>query len=228
MVVGGVDAFVTEYAIAGFDSLTSLARDYNDHPEAASRPFDADRCGFVYSEGCGVLILETLEVALKRDVRIYAEVKGHAATNDAFHMTALHPNGDGALRAMQWAVEDANLNGRSIDYINAHGTSTKSNDKVETFAIKRLFGEQAYNIPITSTKSMTGHALGGAGAIEAVACIMTLQDQVIHPTINYTTPDPDCDLDYVPNEARDAVVGYVLSNSFGLGGQNACIVLGKV
>lgn len=228
MVVGGVDAFITEYAIAGYDSLTALVRDYNDQPEAASRPFDAERCGFVFSEGCAVLILETLEVAVKRDARIYAEVRGHAATNDAFHMTSLQPDGNGVFRTMQWAIQDAKLNGHSVDYINAHGTSTRANDKVETLAIKRLLNEKAYDTPVSSTKSMTGHALGGAGAIEAVASIMTIQDQVIHPTINYTTPDPDCDLDYVPNEARDSVVDNVLSNSFGLGGQNACIVLGKV
>lgn len=228
MIVGGVDALITDYAIAGFDSLTSLARNYNHDPASASRPFDADRSGFVYSEGCTALILETLEVAIKRDARIYAEVRGHAATNDAYHITSLHPEGKGALLAMKWAMEDAKLNGHSIDYINAHGTSTKSNDKVETYAIKRLLNENAYDIPISSTKSMIGHALGGAGAIEAAACMMTLQDQIIHPTINYTTPDPDCDLDYVPNEARSASVKNVLSNSFGLGGQNACVVFGKI
>lgn len=225
---GGVESTITDYAMIGFDLLTVLTRDYNDNPSVASRPFDLERSGFVYSEGGAVLMLESLEHAMQRGARIYAEVKGYAASNDAYHITAMDPEGKGAQKAMRWALQDAHLNPGDIDYINAHGTSTRLNDKIETYAIKRIFGEKAYDTPISSTKSMIGHVMGGAGAVEAVACIMSLQDQVLHPTINYTTPDPDCDLDYVPNEARDAKVDNILSNSFGLGGQNACLVLGRI
>ncbi len=225
---GGVEALVQDYAIAGFEAMTALATGFNEKPEAASRPFDADRNGFVFSEGAAVLVLESLEHALKRGARILAEVLGHAASSDAFHVAAMDPEGKGAQRAMRWAIEDARVPPEDIDYINAHGTSTKANDAIETFAIKKLFGEHAYNIAISSTKSMIGHCLGGAGAIEAVACVLSLVEQVIHPTINYETPDPECDLDYVPNEARDASIRTVLSNSFGLGGQNACLILGAI
>jgi 3-oxoacyl-[acyl-carrier-protein] synthase II len=225
---GGVEAMITNYAIAGFEAMTALATGFNDRPEAASRPFDADRNGFVFSEGAGVFVLESLENALKRGANILAEVLGHASSSDAYHVAALEPEGLGAQRAMRWALQDAHLDPSEIDYINAHGTSTKANDAVETFAIKKIFGEQAYNIPISSTKSMVGHCLGGSGAVEAIACVMSLVEQVIHPTINYETPDPECDLDYVPNHARDAKITKTLSNSFGLGGQNACIVLGAV
>lgn len=225
---GGVEALIQEYAITGFEAMMVLATGYNDNPTAASRPFDKERNGFVFSEGAGVLVLESLEHAVKRGARILAEVLGHGSSSDAYHVAALDPEGQGAQRAMRWALEDARVSVDQIDYINAHGTSTKANDAIETFAIKKLFGERAYNLAVSSTKSMIGHCLGGAGAVEAIACVMSLVEQVIHPTINYENPDPECDLDYVPNEARDAEVRFALSNNFGLGGQNACLVLGKV
>ncbi len=225
---GGVEGLMMEYAILGFEAMTALATGYNDQPEAASRPFDANRNGFVYGEGAGVLILEKLEHALKRGARIYAEVLGYASSSDAFHIAAIDPEGKGAQRAMRWALEDAHLAPEDIDYINAHGTSTKANDAIETFAIKKLFGAHAYKLAISSTKSMIGHCMGAAGAIEAIACVMSLVEKVIHPTINYETPDPECDLDYVPNVARDANIRTALSNSLGLGGQNASLVLGAI
>jgi beta-ketoacyl-acyl-carrier-protein synthase II len=229
VITGGVEAVLQDYAIAGFDAMHALASDYNDNPEAASRPFDANRSGFVFSEGCGIVIIESLAHALKRGARIYAEVLGHASSSDAYHIAALDPEGRGAIRSMRWALENAHLNAEDIQYINAHGTSTKSNDAMETLAIKQVFGEQAYNIPVSSTKSMIGHALAGSGAIEIIACAMSLIEQVLHPTINYETPDPECDLDYVPNVARDVKgLKYILSNSFGLGGQNASIVLAAI
>jgi 3-oxoacyl-[acyl-carrier-protein] synthase II len=225
---GGVEGLIVDYAIAGFESMTVLSVGHNDTPEKASRPFDANRDGFVYSEGAGVLVLESLEHALRRGARILAEVLGHASSSDAYHIAAIEPEGKGAQRVMKWAMEDAGVSPAEIDYINAHGTGTPANDQIETFAIKQLFGERAYSIPVSSTKSMIGHCLGGAGAFEAIACVMSLAEQVIHPTINLETPDPRCDLDYVPNEARDARLKTVLSNSFGLGGQNASIVLAAV
>jgi 3-oxoacyl-[acyl-carrier-protein] synthase II len=229
VITGGVEAVLQDYALAGFDAMQALASEYNDDPAGASRPFDANRSGFVFSEGCGVVIIESLAHALHRGARIYAEILGHGASSDAFHIAALDPEGKGAIRSMRWALDDAHLNPADIQYINAHGTSTKANDAMETLAIKHVFGEQAYNIPVSSTKSMIGHALAGSGAIEIIACAMTLIDQVLHPTINYTTPDPECDLDYVPNVARDVKgLKYILSNSFGLGGQNASIVLGSI
>lgn len=229
VITGGVEAVLQDYAIAGFDAMQALANEYNDRPEAASRPFDANRSGFVFSEGCGIVIIESLTHALKRGARIYAEVLGHASSSDAFHVAALDPEGGGAIRSMRWALEDAHVNPEDIQYINAHGTSTKANDAMETMAIKRVFGEHAYNVSVSSTKSMLGHALAGSGAIEIIGCAMSLVEQVIHPTINYETPDPECDLDYVPNVARDAKgLKYILSNSFGLGGQNASIVLTSV
>lgn len=227
VITGGVEAVLQDYALAGFEAMQALATGYNDNPEKASRPFDANRSGFVFSEGCGVLVIESLAHALKRGARIYAEILGHASSSDAYHIAALDPEGMGAARSMRWALEDAHVNIEDIQYINAHGTSTQANDAMETLAIKRVFGEQAYNLAISSTKSMLGHALGGSGAIEAIASALSLVDKVIHPTINYETPDPACDLDYVPNEARDVPnLKYVMSNSFGLGGQNATIVLG--
>ncbi len=227
VITGGVEAVLQDYAIAGFDAMQALANEYNDNPSAASRPFDANRSGFVFSEGCGIVIIESLAHALKRGAKIYAEILGHASSSDAYHIAALDPEGRGAIRSMRWALDDAHVNTEDIQYINAHGTSTKANDAMETLAIKQVFGEQAYNLAISSTKSMMGHALAGSGAIEIIACAMTLFDQIIHPTINYETPDPECDLDYVPNVARDAKgLRYVLSNSFGLGGQNATIILG--
>lgn len=229
VIAGGVEAMMQDYAIAGFDAMDALARGYNDDPASASRPFDANRSGFVFAEGSGVLILENLSHALKRGARIYGEILGYASASDAYHIAALDPEGKGAIRSMKWALEDARVNLEDIGYINAHGSSTPQNDAMETIAIKRVFGENAYNIPISSTKSMIGHALGGSGAIEAIASLMSLVDQVLHPTINYETPDPDCDLDYVPNVARQVEnLKYILSNSFGLGGQNASIVIGAV
>lgn len=229
VITGGVEAVLQDYAIAGFDAMQALANEYNDNPSAASRPFDANRSGFVFSEGCGIVIIESLAHALKRGAKIYAEVLGHASSSDAYHVAALDPEGKGAIRSMTWALEDAHVNPEDIQYVNAHGTSTKANDAMETMAIKRVLGEHAYNIAVSSTKSMMGHALAGSGAIEIIACAMTLVEQVIHPTINYETPDPECDLDYVPNTARDVKgLKYILSNSFGLGGQNASIVLAAI
>ncbi len=229
VITGGVEAVMQDYAIAGFDAMEALAAGYNDDPERASRPFDKNRSGFVFSEGAGIVIIESLAHAIKRGARIYAEILGHASSSDAYHIAALDPEAGGAIRSMRWALEDARIPFDEIGYINAHGTSTPANDAMETYAIKKVFGEQAYNIMISSTKSMIGHALGAAGAIEVIATVKTLVDQVIHPTINYETPDPECDLDYTPNIARQVTnLRYALSNSFGLGGQNASIVLGKI
>jgi beta-ketoacyl-acyl-carrier-protein synthase II len=226
VITGGVESVLQDYALAGFEAMDALAKNYNDNPAQASRPFDRNREGFVFSEGCGVLVIESLAHAMKRGARIYAEILGHASSSDAYHVAALDPEAGGATRSMRWALADAHVNPEDIQYINAHGTSTHANDAMETLAIKRIFGEHAYNIPVSSTKSMLGHALGASGAIEIIACVMSLVEQVLHPTINYETPDPECDLDYVPNVARDVKgLKYVLSNSFGLGGQNASIVL---
>ncbi len=227
VITGGVEATVTDWAIGGFSAVRALPVDYNDAPERASRPFNKDRQGFVYSEGCAVLVLEELEHARHRGAKIYAEVLGQSSSSDAYHVIAPDPNAAGAIRAMRWALRDAGTSVGDIDYINAHGTSTPANDAGETLAIKKIFGERAYSIPVSSTKSMIGHPMGAAGALEAIACILTITTGVIHPTINYESPDPDCDLDYVPNTAREAPVRTVLSNSFGLGGQNACLVLRK-
>ena len=220
---GGCEAGICQLGLGGFNVIKALSRS-DVPPEKASRPFDANRDGFVPAEGAAVLVMESLEHALDRGANILAEVAGYGVSSDAFHAVQPDEDGAGAARAMRWAIQDAGLNPSDIDYINAHGTSTPKNDMVETLAIKKVFGEGAYSVPISSTKSMTGHALGGAGAIEAIACIKTIQDGIIHPTINYETADPDCDLDYVPNVARQAQVSTVLSNSFGFGGQNACIV----
>jgi len=229
VITGGVESVLQDYALAGFVAMQALATGYNDNPAAASRPFDRDRNGFVFSEGAGIVIIESLAHALKRGAHIYAEILGHASASDAYHIAALDPEASGAVRSMRWALEDAHVNSDVIGYINAHGTSTQANDAMETLAIKRIFGEQAYNIPVSSTKSMLGHALGGSGAIEVIACCKTLVEKVMHPTINYETPDPDCDLDYVPNTAREVPnLKYLMSNSFGLGGQNATIVLGTI
>ncbi|HMM26927.1 MAG TPA: beta-ketoacyl-ACP synthase II [Aggregatilineaceae bacterium] len=226
---GGVEAMILDYAIAGFISMTALATGYNDAPEKSSRPFDANRNGFVFGEGAGVMILETLERAIKRGARIYGEVVGMSTSSDSYHVAAPDPDGRGAQNAMKWALQDAGLNPEDIDYINAHGTSTPLNDVIETNAIKKVFGEHAYDIMVNSTKSMIGHLLGGAGAVEGIASVMSLYEKMVHPTINYETPDPECDLDYVPNEAREAKgIRYALSNSFGLGGQNACVIFGAV
>ena len=228
-IAGAIDAVVLDYILAGFSATRALTRDYNDAPAAASRPFDADRSGFVLGEGGAVFIVESLEHALERDARIYAEVLGYASSSDAWHVAAPNPEGAGAQRAMQWTLDEAKVNRSEIEYINAHGSSTPANDMIETLAIKHVFGEDAYNIPVSSTKSMIGHAMAGCGSLELSACLMTLQHEVIHPTINYQKPDPKCDLDYVPNVARDAAgIRTVMSNSFGLGGQNASIVVRNV
>jgi 3-oxoacyl-[acyl-carrier-protein] synthase II len=207
--------------------MRGLAMNYNDAPEQASRPFDLHREGFVFSEGAGVVIVEELQHAKKRGARIYAEVAGHAASSDGFHMAAPDPDAVGKARAMEWALKDAKLDPSDIDYINAHGSSTLLNDLTETKAIKSVFGHEAYKTPISSTKSMLGHAMGATGALEAITCTLAIQDGWIPPTINYQTPDPECDLDYVPNEARQVKIRNALSNSFGLGGQNACLILKK-
>ncbi|MCK4452148.1 MAG: beta-ketoacyl-ACP synthase II [Anaerolineae bacterium] len=226
MICGGVEALIHIAPIAGFCVMRALST-RNDEPERASRPFDAERDGFVYSEGGALLILETLEHARARGARIRAEMLGHASSSDAFHVAQPDPEGMGASRAMRWALDDAGLTPDGVDYINAHGSSTPISDPIETRAIKRVFGERAYEIPISSTKSMIGHTMGGAGAIEAAACVLTVEQGIIHPTINLETPDPECDLDYVPEGARKADVRFALSNSLGLGGQNACLVLGR-
>jgi 3-oxoacyl-[acyl-carrier-protein] synthase II len=226
VVTGGVEAVITPTPIAGFSVMRVLST-RNDEPERASRPFDRDRDGFVFSEGSASLVLEELEHAKARGAHIYAEVLGHASSSDAFHVAQPDPEGAGAVRAMKWAIEDAGLEPQDIQYINTHGPATIINDPTETLAIKTLFDEHAYKIPINSTKSMIGHPMGGAGAIEAMVCALTLQDGIVHPTANHEHPDPACDLDYVPGEARHVLVETALSNSFGLGGQNACLVLGR-
>jgi beta-ketoacyl-acyl-carrier-protein synthase II len=225
VITGGVEGTIKDFAIGGFSAMRALPVNFNDAPEKASRPFTLNREGFVYSEGCAILVLEELGHAQQRGARIYAEVLGQASSSDAYHVAAPDPTAQGAVRAMRWAIADAGITTDDIDYINAHGTSTPANDAGETLAIKKLFGERAYSIPISSTKSMIGHPMGAAGAMEAIVCTLTIQHGRIHPTINYDLPDPECDLDYVPNTAREANVRTTLSNSFGLGGQNACLVL---
>jgi 3-oxoacyl-[acyl-carrier-protein] synthase II len=224
MVTGGTEAGLTKLGIAGFGAMTALTS-RNGEPTKASRPFDAERDGFVPAEGAGILILESLEHALHRDAPIWAEIVGFGVSSDAHHIVAA--NSEGAARAMRWALEDAALKPTDIDYINAHGTSTPLNDATETKAIKKLFGDYAYKVPISSTKSMVGHLLGGAGGVEAIASVKAIAEGIIHPTINYEHPDPHCDLDYVPNLARRKEVKIVLSNSFGFGGQNACLLFQK-
>ncbi len=225
IIAGATDALITDYIIGGFSAMRAIPTSFNDSPEQASRPFDEKREGFVYSEGSACLILESLDHAKNRGAMIYAKVAGYASSSDAFHIAAPDPGGEGAVRAMNLAIQNAGIHPGEIDYINAHGTSTPANDATETAAIKKLFGDHAYQIPISSTKSMVGHAMGASGAIEAIACALTLHNSAIHPTINYETPDPELDLDYVPNESRQVQVNTILSNSFGLGGQNACLVL---
>ena len=226
MMAGGVEGMIHEVMIGGFTRMQVLAND-NEFPERACKPFDARRDGFCLAEGGTFMVLERLDKALDRGARIYVEVLGYAANSDAFHMAAPDPEGLGAYRVMKWALENAGVAPAEVDYINAHGPGTVVGDPIETKAIRDLFGEHAYRVPISSTKSMIGHPLGGAGAIEAMACVKTITEGLIHPTINYEVPDPTCDLDYVPNEARQADVRIAQSNSFGLGGQNACLVLGR-
>jgi 3-oxoacyl-[acyl-carrier-protein] synthase II len=226
MLAGGSEATITPMGVSGFNALKALST-HNDEPQKASRPFDAQRDGFVMGEGSGLIVLEDLEHALARGARIYAEYGGYGATADAYHLTAPAPDGDGAVRCMRRAIRDAGLEPGQIDYINAHGTSTKFNDAIETMAIKAVFGEYAYRVPVSSTKSMTGHLLGAAGGIEAIASVLAIDRGVIPPTINLEHPDPECDLDYVPNTARRVPVRTVLSNTFGFGGANAAVVFKK-
>jgi 3-oxoacyl-[acyl-carrier-protein] synthase II len=225
---GGVEATVIEGAIVAFSLMRVLSTHHNDRPEQAARPFDATRDGFVFSEGCVVMMVEELEHARARGAHIYAEVLGMGVSSDAYHIAIPDPKAGGAIRAMQWALEDAGVPPHRVDYINAHGSGTQANDPLETMAIKSVFGEHAHGIPVSSTKSMVGHAMGAAGAIEALSCVMSIQHGIIPPTINLNSPDPECDLDYVPNVARQREVNIALSNSFGLGGQNACVLFGKV
>ena len=226
IISGGAEAAITPLALAGFCSMKALST-RNDEPEKASRPFDKERDGFVMAEGAGILILEELEHAKRRGAKIYAEIIGFGMSADAYHITAPDPEGEGARKAMEFAIADAGIKPEEVDYINAHGTSTPLNDKLETLAIKKLFGEHAYKLAISSNKSMIGHLLGAAGAVEAIATTLTLKEGVIPPTINYESPDPECDLDYVPNEKRVKDVKIALSNSFGFGGHNASLVFKK-
>jgi len=227
MVSGGAEAGITPMGVAGFISARALSQ-RNDTPQQASRPFDKDRDGFVLGEGAGVLVLEELERAKKRGAKLYAEVLGTGNTADAHHITAPHPDGAGAAMAMQFALQDAKLNPEDVQYVNAHGTSTELGDRAETMAMKKIFGEHARRLAVSSTKSMLGHLLGASGAVELIATILSIRDGVVHPTINYVTPDPDCDLDYVPNVARQLKVRRAISNSFGFGGHNCCVAVGAV
>lgn len=224
MLTGGSHSMIYPLGVAGFSLLTALST-RNDEPQKASRPFDKKRDGFVMAEGAGVLMLEELSHALKRNARIYGEIIGYGTTSDAYRMTDMDPEGSGAARAMEMAMRKAEIHPEDINYINAHGTATSVNDAIETLVIKKVVGEQAYKIPVSSIKSMLGHMIAAAGVIEAITCVMTMKHRLIPPTINYEEPDPDCDLDYVPNEAREADVEIALSNSFGFGGQNICLAL---
>jgi 3-oxoacyl-[acyl-carrier-protein] synthase II len=226
MICGGTEATVTALGVGGFNSMRALST-RNDAPQQASRPFDRDRDGFVMAEGAGIVVIEELEFAKKRGAKIYAEISGYALNADAHHITAPAPEGEGAQRCMKLALKDAGLSPADIGYVNAHGTSTKMNDATETLALKKVFGDAARTLMVSSTKSMTGHMLGAAGGVEAGICALTLSRGVIPPTINYTTPDPECDLDYVPNTAREVRVKHALSSSFGFGGTNACLVLSR-
>ena len=226
MIAGASEAALIPVAMAGMNVMTALST-RNDDPQTASRPFDKDRDGFLMGEGAGILILETLEHAQARGANILAEITGYGTTDDAHHISAPAENGAGAAMAMKLAIEDSGLTLDDIDYINAHGTSTPLNDKSETAAIKTVFGEKAYRIPVSSTKSMTGHLLGASGAVEATFCVMTMRDEILPATINYQTPDPECDLDYVPNQPRKASPRHVMSNSFGFGGHNATLIFSR-
>jgi beta-ketoacyl-acyl-carrier-protein synthase II len=227
MIAGGCEALIRDFSIAGFSAMRALPVNFNDNPQAASRPFDAKREGFIFSEGAAALVLEELEHARQRNATIYAEVLGHASSSDGYHVAAPEPEARGPIRAIRWALKDAHIEPFQVDYINAHGTSTPLNDITETHAIKTVFGDHARKLAISSTKSMVGHAMGASGALETIVCALTIKNQLIHPTINYEYPDPECDLDYVPNHCRKADVKIKLSNSFGLGGQNACVILRK-
>jgi 3-oxoacyl-[acyl-carrier-protein] synthase II len=224
MIAGGAEAGIGEIPVAAFSAMRALSTKRNDEPQRASRPFDAQRDGFVIADGAGILVLESLEHAQARGATIHAELVGYAATDDASHITLPAPGGRGAAGSMRLAMADAGLGTDQIGYINAHGTSTPPNDRSETAAIKTVFGERAYEVPISSTKSMTGHLMGAGGGVEAIACVRALEEGIIPPTINYEYPDPDCDLDYVPNQARNVPIATAMSNSFGFGGHNATII----
>lgn len=226
MIAGGTESVITPLAIGGFAVMKALSS-RNNEPERASRPFDADRDGFVMGEGAGVVVLESLESAKARGARIYAEVVGYGMTSDAYHITAPVPGGEGAATCMNLALKDAGVLPDVVDYINAHGTSTKYGDEIETAAIKKVFGDHAYRLAVSSTKSMTGHLLGAAGGVEAVVTVLSIYNNLIPPTINLDSPDPECDLDYVPNKARHRNINFALSNSFGFGGTNACLLFRK-
>ncbi len=226
MITGGTEASITPLSVAGFSVMKALST-RNDEPERASRPFDRERDGFVMAEGCAIIVLEELEHAKRRGAKIYAELAGYGASDDAYHITAPDESGEGPALSMIRAIEDAGRKPEDVDYINAHGTSTPLNDKIETLAIKKVFGERAKDIPVSSIKSMVGHLLGAASAIELAATALTIRDGIIPPTINYENPDPECDLDYVPNEARKKEVKFALSNSFGFGGHNVTLALAK-
>ena len=225
MLSGGAHSMIHPFGVTGFNLLTALSEN-NDQPQKASRPFDLHRDGFILGEGAAMVVLEDFEHAKKRGATIYGEILGYGTTADAFRITDTHPEGRGAITCMKMALRDAGRNPEDIDYINAHGTSTQVNDRVETLAIKETFGQQAYKIPISSTKSMTGHLIAAAGATELIICLMAMRENIVPPTINYETPDPNCDLDYVPNKAREKNVRTILTNSFGFGGQNIALVAG--
>ena len=227
MIAGGTESVITPLGIGGFNAMKALST-RNDEPERASRPFDVDRDGFVMGEGSGVVVLETLESAEQRGARIYAEVVGYGMTGDAYHMTSPAPEGEGAARCMKLTLEDAGVSPDMVDYINAHGTATKQGDELETMAIKTVFGDHAYKLTVSSTKSMTGHLLGAAGGVEGIACILAIRDNAVPPTINLENPDPECDLDYAPNVLKKRTVNYAMSNSFGFGGTNACLLFRRI
>ncbi len=227
MLAGGSEAAFSPISFAGFCAMRAMST-RNEEPLKASRPFDSDRDGFVMGEGAGVVVLEELDHALARGAKIYAELAGYGLSGDAYHVTAPDPDGSGAIRCMEMAINDAGMPREEVDYINAHGTSTDLNDKTETAAIKKVFADHAYKLAVSSTKSMTGHLLGAAGGIEAVVCVMAIQNGIIPPTVNYDNPDPDCDLDYTPNVVAKREVSVAMSNSFGFGGTNACLIFKKI
>jgi 3-oxoacyl-[acyl-carrier-protein] synthase II len=227
MLSGGTHSMIHPFGVTGFNLLTALSTN-NEHPTKASRPFDRDRDGFVLGEGAAMVVLEELEHARRRGARIYGEVSGYGSTADAYRITDTHPEGRGAARCIQLALQDAGLAGEQIHYVNAHGTSTSVNDRVETLAIKNVFGPYAYKLPVSSTKSMMGHLIAAAGATELIICLLAIRDRVLPPTINYETPDPACDLDYIPNTAREAPCDHALSNSFGFGGQNISLIVSRM
>lgn len=227
MIAGGADSLIHPSAVAGFSAMRGLCTSHNDNPEMACRPFTLNRDGFILSEGAGMVLLEKMSDAVARGATIYAEVLGYASSSDGYHIAEPDPEGRGAVRAMAMAIEDSQLRPEQIGYVNAHGSSTPFNDKAETVAIKKLFGQYAYELPISSTKALMGHALGAAGAVEAIFTALAIDKKILPGTWHYDVPDPDCDLDYIPNGFRHAAVEYAMSNSFGLGGQNACLVLGR-